>query len=58
MEIINPNFVLREKNAFNLRKLNYESIMEMVRIILIPAQELGFEITKFKLKDHKFSSGE
>lgn len=58
MEIINPNFVLKEENVFSMRKLDYNSILKKVEQILIPAQELGFEITKLKLKEHKFSSGE
>ena len=58
MEIINPNFALKEKNAFSIRKIDYDSIIEKVEQILIPAQELGFEITKLNLKEHKFSSGE
>ena len=58
MEIINPNFALRENNSFSIRRIDYNSILEKAEKILIPATELGFEITQLRIKDHKFTSGE
>ncbi|OQB41679.1 MAG: DNA-directed RNA polymerase subunit beta [candidate division CPR1 bacterium ADurb.Bin160] len=54
----NPYYSLEEDNIFNLRKKEYDSIPTKVRRIIRPIEEMGFELTDFKIKDVKNSSFE
>ena len=59
MKFINPSYKVNEtKNLFTLRKEEYENLESTIREILKPAEELGFVITDFGIKESKFSSGE
>lgn len=59
MKFINPSYkVNAERNIFTLRKSEYENIESTVREILKPAEELGFQIMDFGIREPKFSSGE
>ena len=59
MKFINPSYVVNEdRNIFTLRKNEYENIEDIVREMLKPAEELGFSIIDFGIRDPKFSSGE
>lgn len=59
MKFINPSYKVNDgKNIFTLRKHEYENIETTIREILKPAEELGFIVTDFGIKDTKFSSGE
>ena len=58
MKIINPYFKIEENNIFTIREKEYSKILDVVREILKPAEELGFSISELSFKDHKFSSGE
>jgi len=52
LDIINPNFKIdEENNIFNIRKSEYDEILPTVREILKPAEEAGFELTDFEIKD-------
>ena len=59
MKFINPGYeVNQERNIFTLRKQDYENLESIIREILRPAEELGFIITDFGIRESKFSSGE
>ena len=60
MNIINPQFKIHDENKsiFSLRKHDYENILPVVRQIIEPVTEIGFQITELDLKDSRFSSGE
>ena len=58
LNIINPHYKLREQNIFSIRDQEYAALLETVRQILIPAEELGFELTDCRIKDSRFSTGE
>jgi len=59
LNILNPYFkVNEESNIFSIREREYSSLTEKVRQILKPAEELGFTVTDFIIKDSKFTSGE
>jgi len=59
VDIINPNFIINnENNIFNIRKKEYENIEVTVREMLRAAEELGFTIMEFGIKDSKSSAGE
>ncbi len=55
MKFINPTYKVKdEKNIFTLRKQEYENLESTIREILKPAEELGFVITDFGMKESKF----
>jgi len=60
LNIINPNLkVINEDwNIFTFRQRDYEQLLESVREIVKPVEEIGFTITEIDLKDSRFSSGE
>jgi hypothetical protein len=60
INIINPNFSIQDNkaNIFALRQIEYENILPLVRQIIEPVQEIGFNITELDLRDSRFSSGE
>jgi len=59
LNIKNPYFkVNKEQNIFVIREREYSEILENVREILKPVEELGFTIAELDLREHKFSSGE
>ncbi len=58
MNLINPNFKLQKDNIFNIRKKEFIEIENVIREMLIPAQELGFEIKEFGIKNSKYVNGE
>ncbi len=60
MNIINPQFKIYDeaKNIFTIRKNDYENLLAIVRQIIEPVTEIGFQITELDLKDSRFSSGE
>lgn len=59
MKFINPTYQVDEiKNIFTLRNNEHENLESTIREILRPAEELGFVITEFGIKESKFSSGE
>jgi len=57
-EIKNPVFSLKDKNIFQLRQIDYDRMMDVVRRILEPVSGIGFEIETLELKNSRFSSGE
>ena len=59
MEIVNPKFrVNKEKNIFIIRKQEYDQLESNIREILKPAEELGFSVNEFGIKDSRTSGGE
>jgi len=59
LNIINPYFrVNEENNIFQIREREFSSLSEKIREILKPAEELGFQLTEFCIRDSKFTSGE
>lgn len=58
MDIINPYYKLNNKNIFTIRRNEYASLLETIRKILIPAEELGFEVTDLRIKDTRVMKGE
>ena len=60
MKIINPTFKIQseENNIFTIRKRDYEKILPLVREIVQPVEEIGFQILEVDLKESRFSSGE
>lgn len=59
MKFINPSYKVQEtKNIFTIRKQEYDNLETILREILKPAEELGFIVTEFGIKEPKFSSGE
>ena len=59
LKFINPTYQVDEiKNIFTLRNNEHENLESTIREILRPAEELGFVITEFGIKESKFSSGE
>jgi hypothetical protein len=60
LNIINPNLkVINEDwNIFTFRQRDYEQLLDSVREIVKPVEEIGFTITEIDLKDSRFSSGE
>ena len=59
MNIINPLFkVNEEKNIFTIREKDYDKILDSIREIVNPVEEIGFTILEVDMKDSRFSSGE
>lgn len=59
MEIVNPKFKINtENNIFIIRKKEYQELESQIREILKPAEELGFAVMEFGIKDSRTSSGE
>jgi len=59
LNILNPYFkVNEESNIFSIRENELSSLTEKIREILKPAEELGFEVIDFCIKESKFTSGE
>jgi len=60
LKIINPTFKIQseENNIFTIRKRDYEKILPLVREIVQPVEEIGFQILEVDLKESRFSSGE
>jgi DNA-directed RNA polymerase beta subunit len=59
LKFINPGYKVKDnRNIFTIRKEEYDTLETTIREILKPAEELGFTITEFGIKDTKFSSGE
>ena len=57
MELINPFYKIQDpdKNIFVIREQEYKNLEEKIREILKPAEELGFELTDFGIREHRFS---
>jgi len=60
LNIINPTFKIQDEefNLFTLRQKDFEQILPLVREIVKPVEEIGFDIVEVDLKDSRFSSGE
>ena len=59
MKFINPNYkVNEENNIFSLRQKDYDNIIDKIKEIVKPVEEIGFTILEVNLKDSRFSSGE
>ncbi len=58
MKFENPNYKLNDNNIFSIRQIEYESLLEKIRQIIIPAEEAGFELIEFGFKEPKTVSGE
>lgn len=58
MEIVNPHYKLSEDNIFEIRKRDYETLIPTIRKILEPAEELGFNLKEFDLKESRTQAGE
>ena len=60
MTIENPIYKVGDMNnhIFNIRQQEYAALLENVRKILIPAEELGFDLIEYRLKEPRFSNGE
>lgn len=58
MKFINPRYKVNDdRNIFTFRKQEYETLEQTIREILKPAEELGFVVTDFGIRDPKFSTG-
>lgn len=57
LNIVNENYALRDKNIFNIREAEYASLKETIEAILIPTEELGFEVT-CQFKSSRIVTGE
>ncbi len=59
MKIINPYYeVDPDRNIFNIREKEYAGLLEVIRQMLIPVEELGFEIRDCGIKESRHLSGE
>lgn len=60
MKIINPTFKIQREddNIFTIRKKDYGGILELVKQIVQPVEDIGFQINEVDLKESRFSSGE
>jgi len=60
LNIINPNLKIQNEdwNIFTFRQKDYDQLLENVKQIVKPVEEIGFQITEIDLKDSRFSSGE
>jgi DNA-directed RNA polymerase beta subunit len=60
LTIENPIYKVGDPNnhIFNIRQQEYAALLENVRKILIPAEELGFDLVEYRLKEPRFSNGE
>jgi len=60
LTIENPIYKVGDPNnhIFNIRQQEYAALLENVRKILIPAEELGFDLIEYRLKEPRFSNGE
>ena len=60
MAIENPIYKVGDPNnhIFSIRQHEYAALLENVRKILIPAEELGFDLIEYRLKEPRFSNGE
>jgi len=60
LTIENPIYKVGDENnhIFNIRQQEYAALLENVRKILIPAEELGFDLIEYRLKEPRFSNGE
>jgi DNA-directed RNA polymerase beta subunit len=60
LTIENPIYKVGDTNnhIFNIRQQEYAALLENVRKILIPAEELGFDLIEYRLKEPRFSNGE
>ena len=54
--IINPVYSLTERNVFNLRKENYETILQSLDSSLDSVRELGFDVTQLEYEQVKSTS--
>jgi len=60
LTIENPIYKVGDTNnhIFNIRQQEYAALLENIRKILIPAEELGFDLIEYRLKEPRFSNGE
>jgi len=60
LNIINPTFKIQneESNLFTIRQNDFDQILPLVKEIVKPVEEIGFNIVEVDLKDSRFSSGE
>jgi len=60
LNIINPTFKIQneENNLFTIRQNDFDQILPLVKEIVKPVEEIGFNIVEVDLKDSRFSSGE
>jgi len=59
LRIINPYYKIQDgTNIFELRKIDYDKILPLVREIVKPVEEIGFTISELDLKDARFISGD
>ena len=54
MDIINPNFLLKENNIFTLRKKEFNDLENKIRIMVQPLLDQGFELEDFGISRRKF----
>ena len=58
MNIVNPKFAVNpDRNIFSIRKLESEQLKDNIREIIRPAEELGFELKEFDIKDARYTGG-
>jgi len=60
LNIVNPTFKIQNEtdNIFTIREKDYSTIENIVKQILEPAIELGFQLDEFEIRDSRFTSGE
>lgn len=60
MKILNPTFKLQDEvnNIFTIRKRDFDQILPMIRQIVQPVEDIGFNIAELELKDSRFISGD
>ena len=58
MKIINPYYELKENNIFEIKQEDYDSIVPKAREMVKPAEELGFTLKEFGIKEARTNYGE
>ncbi len=58
MKIVNPVYKLKENNIFDIRTNEYYSLLDNIKQIIEPVEEIGFEITECVFKEPRFSTGD
>jgi len=58
MELTNPVYKIQNpvNNIFTIREKEYSELEILIREVLKPAEELGFELMEFGIKDSRFSN--
>jgi len=58
VNIVNPYYTAKDGNIFTIRAKEFESLLEKVRHILLPVEDLEFQVTDLELKEARTARGE